>query len=486
MNFKINKKTLLHDVIVEVLEKTSDYGRLDFGQKKRVVMEYSSPNIAKPFHAGHLRTTVLGNFLTNLYRFCGFHVTSINYLGDWGKQYGLLAVGFLKYGSEEELVRDPIKHLFDVYVKINADAEKDPSLHQAARDYFCRMEAGDDVALALWRRFRELSIEKYKKLYERLNVHFEVYSGESLYSSQKVAETLAEFETKGLIKEDKGAKIIDLKEYGLNVAIVWKSDGSSLYLTRDIACAIDRKRTYDFDESFYVIASQQTDYMKQLFKILELNGFEWAKNCHHISYGMVMGMSTRKGTVVFLEDILNEAQSEVLKVMKQNEDKFAHIENPEEVADLVGLSAIIVQDFSARRIKDYTFDWKRVTSFEGDTGAYLQFAHARLCSIERKVAHPVNPKANLDLIPEPAAIALAEKIARFPETILDAYNSTEPCTIVTYLMSLCHAISTALDVLWVVGAPRDEADARLLLFWSARVTLGNGLRLLGLKPLERM
>jgi arginyl-tRNA synthetase len=493
LNFSWNRGYLLQKLIPAILSQNEKYGTNSSGEGKTVLVEHGSPNIAKPFHAGHLRSSVIGNFVKQVYRANGYNVVGINYLGDWGKQYGLLAVGYGKYGNEAEFEKDPIRHLFDVYVQINKDAEADPTIHDQARAYFKRMEDGDREALVLWQRFRDLSIEKYKQTFKRLNIDYEVYSGESLYE-KGMKVILNELKEKSLLTESQNAQIIDLKQYGLDIAVVLKSDGASLYLTRDLAAAKGRYDEYHFSKSIYVISSQQDHYLKQLYKILDLMGYSWAKDCSHINYGMVKGMSTRKGTVAFLEDILDEAKRVMHEVMKSNQSKYEQIEDPEKTADILGVSAVVIQDFSARRIKDYEFKMDRMTSFEGDTGPYLQYAHVRLCSIERKYSNSnADGSVSLDfasikydLLKEDCALHLATLLARYPEVVSDACRTAEPCLVVTYLMNLCHHVSTVLEQLYVIGQAPDLANARLALYIAARTTLGNGLRLLGLVPLEKM
>lgn len=488
LNISVNGSLIVKDAISETLTKGESYGTNTIGVGKRICIDYSSPNIAKPFHVGHLRSTIIGNFLKHVYRANGFHVHGINYLGDWGKQYGLLAVGFSRYGSEEALKTDPIRHLFDVYVKINADTKEDSTIDDAARAYFKKMEEGDEEALSLWRRFRELSIEKYKQIYERLNVEFEEYSGESCFETGMM-ERVAELKEMGLLVDSEGAKVVDLTENNLGKAIIIKKDGATLYLTRDIAAANERFDRLKLDKAIYVIASQQDLHMQQLFKIMQLSNRPWAKNMVHINFGMVLGMSTRRGKVEFLEDVLNDAKNTMHEVMKENPVKYAEIADPEGTSDILAISAIVVQDMAAKRVKDYKWELERVTKFEGDTGPYLQYAHSRLKSIERKAAELVGSDlstADLSLLSEKEAQALAVLIARWPDVVQEARITTEPCTIINYLMLLSRSISTALDRLWVLNQETELAKARVALYTAARITLGNGLRLIGLKPLNRM
>ncbi|KAG5460118.1 MAG: hypothetical protein BJ554DRAFT_7875 [Olpidium bornovanus] len=466
------------------------YGSNSSGKGKRIIVEFSSPNIAKPFHAGHLRSTIIGNFVKNIHVASGWTAIAMNYLGDWGKQYGLLAVGYKRFGSEEELAADPIKHLFDVYVKINAEAETDPSIHDEARAYFKQMEDGDAESLKLWSRFRDLSIEKYKKIYARLGVEFDVYSGESqvtdaMYRAIKILRD------KDLLIPSEGAEIIDLTEYKMGKAIVQKSDGTTLYITRDIGAAMERHERYKFDKMIYVVASQQDLHLKQLFKILELAGFPFATSCLHVNHGMVLGMAPRRGNVVFLEDMLDNAGETMHEVMKGNPDKYAQIQFPEVVADCVGITAIIVQDMQARRIKNYSFDWKRMLSFEGDTGPYLQYAHARLCSVERTFVEqngfaPNVMEADLSLLTEKATLALVSVLADWPDVVRAAQSNLEPCTVCTYAFRVSHQVSVAWESIWVANQPRELAHARACLYQAACVTLGNAMRMIGLKPLQRM
>jgi len=487
LNFKLNTTELARRVCAAIEREGTEYGKNKNGAGKNIVVEYSSPNIAKPFHAGHLRSTVLGNFLCNIHKANGYNVIGINWLGDWGVQFGKLAVGFEKWGDEEKLKSEPLRHLYEVYVKVNKACDEDAELNKRAHEFFKRMELGDKEALAVWNRFRDLSIADLNKTFARLNIKFDVISGESQMNQEIADEAMKTLREKGLLVEDAGAQIVPLKEYGLTNAILKKSDDTTLYLTRDLAAAIERYNQFKFDKMFYVVSAQQSLHFQQLFKTLELMGYTWAKNCVHIPFGMVKGMSTRKGTAVFLDDILGEAQQTMLNTMKANAAKLGELDTePEAVADVIGVSAVVAQDFSARRIKDYDFEWARMTSFEGHTGPYLEYAHARLCSVERKCGFPLNPAADLSLVTEPEAANLLLEIARFPEVVKSALESLEPVTILTYLFDLSHAISVAHSVLWVKDRERPLAEARLLVYHAARVTLGNGLRLLGLTPLERM
>ncbi|GAB7346451.1 hypothetical protein MBLNU457_5144t1 [Dothideomycetes sp. NU457] len=494
--------------------------------KQKIIVEFSSPNIAKPFHAGHLRSTIIGGFLANLYEEAGWDVTRMNYLGDWGKQYGLLAVGFDRFGSEEKLEQNPIGHLYDIYVKINAvgseqkaqietlqaeikklqennepiadkqaevDRLQSESVDEVARGYFKRMVDGDQEAIAIWRKFRDLSIVKYKDTYARLNIHFDDYSGESQVQNQsmdRAADVMAE---KGVSENSDGAVIVDLTKYQkkLGKALVKKKDGTSLYLTRDIGAAHERMERYHFDKMIYVVASQQDLHLQQLFKILEVMGGDYAevaKRCQHITFGMVMGMSTRKGTAKFLDDILRDVGEKMHDVMRSNENKYEQVTDPEKTADTLGISAVMVQDMSGKRINNYEFDINRMTSFEGDTGPYLQYAHARLCSVARKadLSHEDLQSADWSLLSEKHAIDVVRSLAQWPDVFLNTIKTQEPVTVLTYLFKMTHLLSSSYEVLNVVRAEPEVKKARGALYDCARQVLNNAMRLLGLSPVERM
>ncbi|CAO3571099.1 unnamed protein product [Mortierella alpina] len=495
------------------------------GQGQVIAIDFSSPNIAKPFHGGHLRGTILGNFASRLLTGYGYQVVGINYLGDWGKQYGLMAVGFDRYGDRTQLKQDPIRHLYEVYVRINRDIAENPSLDKMANQYFKQMEDNDSTVLSLWQEFRSLSIDFYKVIYKRLGIEFDIYSGES-ESAKFVPQAYELLRRKGLLKEqDDGAWIVDLSEYGLGVCTLRRADGTTLYLTRDVAACLERAERFRFDQHLYVIGDDQNLHMKRLFKIMELAYADeaeassrphWTRALRHLSFGKVQGMSTRKGNAVFLEDILDTAQSTMLGKMKENESKYEAVKDSykqqqqqqrqqdghtsetngqaldgvELVADQLGISAVVIQDFQARSSKGYEFSWKRMTESTGNTGIYLQYAHARLCGIEDKFGTPLNTNANTDLLTEPEAFDLANMVSMYPEITRSTLQTFEPSMIVNYLFGLSHAISSANQVLQVKAAvemgQQDLAEARMLLLWTARVTLGNGMKVLGLEPLERM
>jgi len=485
INFKIDNTILAREILSEIYQKKEKFGETDIGSNQTIVIDYSSPNIAKPFHVGHLRSTIIGNCLKNVYQALGYKVISINYLGDWGKQFGLLVLAFQKWGDKEKLKEDPLKYLYKLYVKINQAVEEDPSLHSKARELFKQMENKDSEILEYWRKFRALSIKKYEETYNRLGISFDVYSGESQYN-EYMEEIIQEMEKKKLLQASEGAKIIDLHKYNLNVALIKKEDGTTLYLTRDIAAADERYQKYHFDEMLYVVGTDQKLHFQQLFKILELLGRKWASRCVHVEFGRVQGMSTRKGKVIFLKDLLDEGQRRALEKMKTNSEKFSQLGNAKLTADICGLSAIIFADLSNKRIKNYRFDWNQVLNFEGDTGLYLQNAHARIAGIMRKSGVELTDKVDHSTLKEKEAVSLVRWLARYPEIVKLAGEKYEPSFICIYLLELARYFNRAYHLMRVKGEAPTIAKARMNLFWATKQVLGNGMKLLGMKLLERM
>ena len=494
--------------------------------RKNIIVEFSSPNIAKEFHAGHLRSTIIGGFIANLYEANGWDVLRMNYLGDWGKQFGLLANGYKAFGNEEELKTNAIGHLFNVYVQMNkVVAEQDPPIKtlkeqiktkkakgedvtdlekelqplvevsedEKARKYFKSMEDGDPESLALWEQFRVMSIEKYKKTYDRLNIRFDVFSGESQVKREMIQMVSKELIDKKISQQEPdGSIIINFANHGakkLGVAVVQRKDGTPLYLTRDMAAIRERYEKYHFDRMIYVVASQQDLHLAQFFKVTELSGHrEISDKCEHITFGMVKGMSTRKGNVKFLDDIIKDVSEYMHEVMKKNDAKYQQVSNPEEVSETLGITAIMVQDMKGKRVNGYTFCLDDMTSFEGDTGPYLQYAHARLCSIQRKAEVDMSKltSADFSLLKEPQAVKLVRTLSQWPDQVLNTLKTKEPTTVLTYLFKMTHELSSSYDVLQVIGSEEKLKVARLALYESARQVLNNGMVLLGLSPVERM
>ncbi|KAJ6782418.1 hypothetical protein PWT90_08165 [Aphanocladium album] len=526
VRFFIEAKECFHTLIPFILHEGFEYGfnpipglvnqEEPTAGRKRMIVEFSSPNIAKRFHAGHVRSAIIGNFLSNLYEASGYDVVRMNYLGDWGRQYGLLACGWKRYGNEDAFAKDPIGHLLEIYVKICADFEPEDKAYKVTRDRgeataalesqgvlgeakanFKQMEDGDEEALELWRKFRALSIENYKETYARLNISFTVYSGESevLPETMEMAEAV---QTKlGLTEPYDGATCIDFKKHGapkLSEAIVRNRNGTTSYLLLDIGAAIQREQEYSMDEMLYVVMNEQDVHLNRLFKALELMGGEYtklSKKMKHITFGRVTGMSTRKGTVKFLDELITDVADFMHNVMRKNNEKYVQIENPEKVAEQLGISAILVQDMSGKKIHDYDFSLERMTSFEGDTGPYLQYAHARLVSIFRRIDIAPGEMLNADfssLEHSSHATNLLRVMIRWPDMMAQTLKTLEASTILTYLFKLAHELSASYDHLRVVNPPEGRAvsAARAALYKAAQQILRNGMVILGLTPVDRM
>ncbi|XP_033635589.1 probable arginine--tRNA ligase, mitochondrial [Asterias rubens] len=492
VTFEVNPSLMVQKVLEQVQTEGRQYGVTpepwEDRQEDRVIIEYSSPNIAKPFHAGHLRSTLIGNCIANLHSALGHNVTRVNYLGDWGVQFGLLGVGFQRFGSEEKLSSDPIQHLFDVYVQVNREADTRPDVYQEAQRFTRAMEEGDDQCLSIWRRFRELSIKEYTSTYTKLGVAFDVYEGESQYL-EKAKNLLQLLNKENLLHiSERGTGVVNLESLSHpqhKCPTLMKSDGSSLYLTRDIAAAMDRYERYTFDKIHYVVDKSQEVHFSQMKGVLKKLNVKCANRVNHVKFGRVLGMQTRKGNVVLLQDILEEAKRRMLSNM-QEADSTKELSNPGEVAEVLGVSAMIVQDLRCKLMSDYKFDWERILTSQGDTGVFLQYTHARLYSIEHLSGVLLTPDCDMSTLCEPEAILLANHISLFSTAIMKAHAGLEPCHLVNYLLQLCHFVSTALNTLRVKGTDRDQAEARLLLFNSTRKTLSNGMKILGLTPLEKM
>uniref|UniRef100_A0AAZ3P4N6 Probable arginine--tRNA ligase, mitochondrial n=1 Tax=Oncorhynchus tshawytscha TaxID=74940 RepID=A0AAZ3P4N6_ONCTS len=421
---------------------------------------YSSPNIAKKFHAGHLRSTIIGNFIANLKESLGNNVIRVNYLGDWGMQFGLLGAGFQLFGCQEKLKKNPLQHLFDVYVQVNKEAENNEVIGQAAREFFRRLEQQEHQALLLWKQFREITVEEYQQVYKRLGVHFDIYSGESFHQ-QQAQEVVQQLQRRGLLKTtEKGTGVVDLSSAGdmSSYSTVLRSDGTSLYITRDLAAAIDRKERYNFDEMIYVTDKSQGIHFQQLFQILLAMGHSWAERCQHVPFGLVQGMKTRLGEVVFLEDVLDEARARMLRNMSQSKTTKEMV-YPEDTAEKVGISALIVQDFKGPLGSDYKFDWDRILQAQGDTGVFLQYTHARLCRTFNNIERAFDPSLLLDQ----RSISILQHLLRYDEVLYQSVQDLQPKHLVNFLMTL-----------------------RLRLFSGVCTVLANGMKILGITPVEKM
>ncbi|XP_010705944.1 probable arginine--tRNA ligase, mitochondrial isoform X1 [Meleagris gallopavo] len=490
VNFTINRELLAKTVLQQVLKDGTRYGTkselFSTVPKQKAVVEFSSPNIAKKFHIGHLRSTIIGNFIANLKVALGHEVTRINYLGDWGMQFGLLGVGFQRFGDKEKLKSSPLQHLFEVYVQINK-AAADENTKKLAKDFFKKLEEHDEQALSLWKEFRDFSIKEYTRIYKRLGVHFDEYSGESFYQ-EKSQEVLKMLEDKGLLqKTTKGTGVVDLSEKKdlSSLSTVIRSDGTSLYITRDLAAAIDRMNKYNWDTMIYVTDRNQSSHFQHLFQILKLMGYDWVGRCQHVSFGLVQGMKTRKGEVVFLEDVLDEVRSRMLENMASAKTT-KEVEDPVETAEKVGLAALIIQDFRGLLSSDYQFSWDRALQSRGDTGVFLQYTHARLHSLERMHGNEPVTDVNVACLQEPDAISILQHLLRYDEVLYRSSQDLQPKHIVSYLLTLSHLAAVAHRTLPVKGSTPALAQARLCLFQATRSVLANGMKLLGITPVTQM
>jgi arginyl-tRNA synthetase len=486
LNFFFHKPSFIRQILNHILNEGERYGSQPIGKGKNIVIDYSAPNIAKPFHVGHLRSTVIGNSLYKIFEFMGYNCIGINHLGDWGTQFGKLIVAYRLWGSKQEVETHGIKELMRLYVKFHEQAENDPELEDEARSWFARMENGDSEALKLWQWFKDISLKEFQKVYNLLDVHFDSYAGESFYND-KMEAVIEELKQKNLLKESQGALIVDLEEYGMPPCMILKKDGSSLYATRDIAAAIYRKKEYNFHKCIYVTGAAQSLHFQQWFKVIELMGYNWAKDLIHVPFGIVsLGgekLSTRKGKVVLLEDILSEAIKKTLEII---ESKNPDLENKEEVARHMGVGAIIFSDLSSNRIKDVSFSWDEVLNFDGETGPYVQYTHARCCSVIRKAEQQQYNSLNSHLLQTKEEYKLCKTLYEFPEKVMMALSQLEPSIITRYLIDLAQDFNRFYHEHAILLEDEQLRAARLALVKATRTTLANGLRLVGLKPLERV
>ena len=486
VNFFVNKSQLAKTVINDVLTKKEKYGHTDLGQDKAVVIDFSSPNIAKPFHIGHIRTTVIGNALYKIYDSQGYNVVRVNHLGDYGTQFGKLIVAFKLWGSKEAVEANPIPELLKLYVKFHEEAEQKPEMEDEARAWFTKLENGDEEAKALWQWFRDESLKEFARVYDLLDIEFDSYAGESFYSD-KMGVVIDQLKEKGLLVQSQGTNVVDLEQYNMPPALITKNDGSTLYMTRDLAAAIYRKNTYDFDKCIYVVGSQQSLHFQQLFKVLELMGYEWSKDLIHVPFGMVAleegTMSTRKGRVVFLEDVLKQAVEKTKEIVLS---KNPNAKNVEQIAKQVGVGAVVFQELSNSRIKDYTFSWSRTLSFEGETGPYVQYTHARCCAVLRKAEEEVTTDINYDLLSDGDGAEVLKVIGSFNKSILAAMRKNEPHIITRFVLDLAQAFNKFYHDNPILVEDAELRKARLALVAATRQTIENALALLGMHAPERM
>lgn len=483
VNFRINKDGLSREVIQKISDEWQNYGGSSVGAGKTVCIDYSSVNIAKPFHIGHLSTTVIGSSLYKIFKFLGYNAVGINHLGDYGTQFGKLISAYKHWGNRDEVQNGGIHAINDLYVRFNNEA--DEQMEMEAREYFRLIESGDRETNELFEWFKSLTLEYVKKIYERLNVHFDSYAGERFYTD-KMAPVIEELKQKGLLKESNGAQIVDLEAYGMPPCLILRSDGASLYATRDIAAAIYRKKTYDFYKCLYVVAYQQNLHFRQFFKVLELMGKDWAKDLVHVAYGMVSledgAMSTRKGKVVWLEDVIAKCVEKAYAVINE---KNPALENKGEIAEKVGIGAVIFGALYNNKIKDITFSYDKVLSFEGETSVYVQYTCARAMSvIEKSAGYEACLPDSIEPVEEEFEVVKA--LAAFPDVVLDAAEKYEPSYVARYAVDLAQKFNKFYFDCKILTAQSGVKDFRILLTKCVLRTLENALGLLGIGVPDKM
>ena len=484
VNFFLDKSQISDQVIKSVIEAGADYGQQEEGQGANVTIDLSSPNIAKPFSVGHLRSTVIGDALSNIFRKMGYNAIKINHLGDWGKQFGLLMVAYKKWGSKEAVEANPIDELLKLYVRINAEIENDPALDEEGRLWFKKLEDGDPEATELWQWFRDESLVEFNRIYKLLGVEFDSLNGEAFYND-KMDEAVQILEEKGLLKESKGASIVELDDVNLPPAMIKKSDGATLYITRDIATAIYRARTYNFVKNIYAVGQEQSNHFRQLKAVLKKMGFDWSDDMIHVDFGLVtknrQKLSTRKGNIILLEPTLQEAIS---RAKAQIEEKNPELENKEEVAHAVGVGAVKFYDLKTDRRNGYDFDLEAMVSFEGETGPYVQYAYARIQSILRKANFTPSADATYSLS-DPESWEIIKLLQDFSRVVKRAAENYDPSLIAKYAINLAQAFNKYYAHTRILDES-PERDSRLALSYSTAVVLKEALRLLGVEAPEKM
>ena len=486
LNFYIKKDVFVKTMIEAA--NTDDFGKSDIGEGQTICIDYSSPNVAKNFHVGHLRTTIIGNSLYKIHSKLGYNVVRINHLGDWGTQFGKLIVAYKAWGSKEAVEKDGISELMKLYVKFHEEADKNPELVDEARAWNNKMENGDEEALSLWQWFKDISLVEYKRTYNLLGMDFDYYLGESFYRD-KCQAVVDKVKAAGLLKESEGAMIVDLSDYDMAPCIITKKDGSSIYATRDLAAIFYRKDTYHFSKCLYVTGQEQKLHFAQVFKVVELLGNEWAKDqLVHIPYGLVSlegaKLSTRSGNIIYAEDILKDAIAKSLEIITE---KSPNLPNKEDVAKKVGVGAVLFNDLYNQRIKDVSFSWDKVLNFDGETGPYVQYTHARCCSVVR-LAESFDPSkpVNYSLITEQDAIELLKEINRFPSVIKDAADKYEPSVVARYAVDVAQAFNKFYNSTRINVDDVELKNARVMLTYLTKNTISEALNLLGIEAPEAM
>ncbi|GEQ38178.1 arginyl-tRNA synthetase [Tetragenococcus halophilus] len=484
INFFMDKKNVSHEVLTTVIEQGEHYGDFNIGNDDNVPIDMSSPNIAKPISMGHLRSTVIGNSIAFILQKVGYQPIKINHLGDWGTQFGKLITAYKKWGTEEEVRNNPIGELLRLYVEFHEKAEKDPSLEEKGRAAFRQLENNEQEAVSLWQWFRSESLKEFDKIYDMLGITFDSYKGEAFYED-KMDEIVELLEEKHLLKEDQGAEIVDLSAYDLNPALIKKQDGGTLYITRDMAAALYRKRTYDFAKSLYVVGNEQSYHFKQLKATLKEMGYDWSDDMVHIPFGLITKdgkkLSTRKGQIVLLEDVLNDA---IQSAQEQIAEKNPSLENKEEIAKQVGVGAVIFHDLKTDRLNTFDFTLDEVVRFEGETGPYVQYTYARAMSILRKAAFVADKEKKYALDDE-GSWEIIKFIQDYPEMILEAANKYEPSVVAKHAIKLAQAFNKYYGNTRIL-AEDEQQEARLALVYVVTTLLKEDLRLLGLQAPSRM
>ncbi len=484
LNFFMNKELISKKVLQTVVKEKEHYGDSNIGNQGTVPIDMSSPNIAKPISMGHLRSTVIGNSIGFIMEKIGYQPIRINHLGDWGTQFGKLIVAYKKWGSEEAVKAEPINELLRLYVQFHEVAETEPELNEEARAWFKRLEEGDEEAIQLWQWFRDESMKEFNKIYDLLEVQFDSLNGEAFYND-KMDEIVELLEEKHLLNEDKGAEIVDLSAYDLNPALIKKSDGATLYITRDLAAALYRKRTYDFKQSLYIVGNEQSYHFKQLKAVLKEMGFDWSDDMHHIPFGLITQggkkLSTRKGKIVLLEEVLNEA---IQSAKEQISEKNPDLENKDVVAKQVGVGAVIFHDLKNDRLNTFDFNLEEVVRFEGETGPYVQYTHARAVSLLEKAGFVPSETADYALNDD-ISWEVVKLVQKYPETVLSAGEKYEPSVIAKHAIKLAQAFNKYYAHTKIL-ADDEQKEARLALVYAVTVLLKEDLRLLGLHAPDKM
>ena len=484
INFRLQRPKLATQVVGQVLTEGSDYGVTDRGHQENVTIDMSSPNIAKPMSMGHLRSTVIGNSIALILKKLNYNVIRINHLGDWGTQFGKLIVAYQKWGDPEKVKADPVTELVKLYVEFHERAEEDPSLDDEGRAAFKRLEEGDPELLELWNWFRDESLKEFQKVYDLLDVGFDHYQGEAFYND-KMDEVIDLLKEKGLATEEQGALIVRLDEFDLQPALIKKSDGATLYMTRDLATALYRYRTYDFVQNLYVMGNEQSYHFRQLQAVLKKMGYNWAEGMHHIPFGLITlngkKLSTRKGKIVLLEKVLNEA---IDLAYEQIKEKNPNLENKAEVARQVGVGAVIFHDLKTDRMNNFDFKLEEIVQFEGETGPYVQYAHARIQTLLSKYGQELPQDLAVDL-EDDDSWEIVKLLANYPETIIRAAEGYEPSVVAKYLVSLAQAFNKYYAKTRILEADAG-LESRIALVAAVAQVLEDGLGLLGIEAPDQM